>query len=160
VNLLIAKLGDDRQPRSLELVVRAGLLAPGAVPADLLPTSSLRHAAEQGNLEDGLQARVWTTLALAALREGNADDALRAIRRAQDDPTYSRTPAIQSLSLVLTAMAQYDIRAEEAADAALRSAQEFARSLPAPVNPMQFTPNDADRTLIGLLEQQVRGKRN
>jgi eukaryotic-like serine/threonine-protein kinase len=127
---MLVRYGSDPDFARLEQTVLACLLLPEVIAPRELPLSRLETWLTSPSIRDDLRCRAWITLALDAVREGNAPRALDNIWRAQDESVHAETPALQALSFAVQAIAQHENGQFAAARSSLAASNDFARTAP------------------------------
>lgn len=112
-------------PEQLERLATASLLLPGTSAKDL-PLSRLETALLPGSSIQLSSGKIHTLLALAAYRAKDLDRVAAEIRKAQEDPEYSRSPRLQALSFVILAMVEKEVGKPRIAPESLTAAKQFA----------------------------------
>lgn len=127
---MVTRLSEQSSPAQVERVLRACLLISG-VKQEMLPRERLKLVMNRADTTPEFRCQALVTLALAAMRSGDADEALQLVRKAQRDSVYSRLPDVQTMSFLVLAMAQQDLGQTALAKDSRKAAEEFLRRVPA-----------------------------
>ena len=101
------------------------------------------------------RAEAYTTLALLEIRSGKAQSALDYLRRAQEDPNYSKTPSVQSISFLVQAAAEHAVGKPAIARESLRASHAFASGIPPAPPGGDFVIANEARIVIDILAPEA-----
>jgi serine/threonine protein kinase/WD40 repeat protein len=148
---MVERFGETSDPQIAASVVRAALLRPAAVETSRLPRQVVETAAAGFGPSPVSRADAYTTLALLELRAGKPESALGFIRRAQSDPAYSKTPAVQSLSFLVQAVAEHTLGKRGVARESLKASRDFASGIPSEAPRGDFVISNRTRMVLQIL---------
>jgi RNA polymerase-interacting CarD/CdnL/TRCF family regulator len=118
----------------------------------------LRLLTARADTSPEFRCQAWTTLALTALRAGDEDEALSAVRRAQSDSAYSHSPEIQTLSFLVLALAQSELRQSAASKSSLAAAKDFLRRVPETTTAEGVRAPNLDRLILEVIQQEAESR--
>jgi tetratricopeptide (TPR) repeat protein len=142
-------------PQVAQRVILAALLWPEAVDVKRLPRVSVENAVAGFAPSPLSRAEAYTTLALLEVRSGKAESALSLLRRAQEDPTYSKTPSVQSLSFLVQAVAEHAVGKPAIARDSLQASQAFARGISAAAPGGDYVIANQPRLILDILRPEA-----
>ncbi len=153
---MLDRFAAEGESESAERLLRFCSLLPGKFDE----TMPLRRQVE-GALNSVVPDRVspaqrYITLALADLRAGDAESALRMVARAHEDSRYSITPVWQAMAMAIQAIAELQVHKPHIARESLRAAQAFAAGVPSAKDGDDLATQENRLQLEILLQETAR----
>jgi tetratricopeptide (TPR) repeat protein len=149
------KFSAASDPKVAHMIARSALLMPEAVDVKLLPRRATEDAVAGFGSSPLSRAEGYTTLALLEVRANRPEEAFSLIRRAQEDPKYSKTPAVQAFSFLVQAMAEHAVGKRNIARESLKASKAFVGGIPPAAAGGDYAVNNELRLAIETLDAEV-----
>nr|MBC8875589.1 redoxin family protein [Planctomycetota bacterium] len=111
---MIERFGATKEPGQADKTIKACLLLPGTEVPDSL-RQVLETALDGGKAPKWFYGWGYATQALMSFRDGDAEDAVRWVRKSQETETYAEFGSLRAFALLLLSMAQHELEKEDEA---------------------------------------------
>ncbi|MBC8867790.1 MAG: redoxin domain-containing protein, partial [Planctomycetes bacterium] len=111
---MIERFGVTKEPARADKTIKACLLLPGTEVPDSL-RQVLETALDGGKAPKWFYGWGYATQALMSFRDGDAEDAVRWVRKSQETETYAEFGSLRAFALLLLSMAQHELEKEDEA---------------------------------------------
>jgi tetratricopeptide (TPR) repeat protein len=118
-------------PENFERAFKACLLKRRAIDMSELPLNLIPTTLDEGKVPDHVRPWIWSTRALLAYRQGDAELAVKSVNQSEQHTSNLSYDYFHAINLAVLAMAQHDLKHPEEARTALNEGQQLLTKLKA-----------------------------
>jgi WD40 repeat protein/tetratricopeptide (TPR) repeat protein len=118
-------------PENFERAFKACFLKRRAIDMSELPLNLIPTTLDEGKVPDHVRPWIWSTSALLAYRQGDAELAVKSVNQSEQHTSNLLFDYFHAINLAVLAMAQHDLKQPEKARTALNEGQQLLTRLQA-----------------------------